>query len=97
MVISLQSISSRATQDLWGSTALTAEDLTAEQLARRRSSTGKLTKRIAGNMKAKADLTAALAQWFSQISQHLMGLVGRVRAIGTKVDEDLTAAVQEMP
>ncbi|OLP83546.1 hypothetical protein AK812_SmicGene35685 [Symbiodinium microadriaticum] len=95
MVISLQSISSRATQDLWGSTALTAEDLTAEQLARRRSSTGKLTKRIAGNMKAKADLTAALAQWFSQISQHLMGLVGRVRAIGTKVDEDLTAAVQE--
>ena len=49
-------------QDLWGSTAFAAEDLAAEQLAQSRSNaTGKLTKRIAGNVKTKMELSTALA------------------------------------
>ena len=96
-VVSLQSISSRATQDLWASTAFQSEGLTAEQLAQRRTNaTSRLTKRIVGNVQAKEDLAKALTSWFVQVSQHLLGLMGRVRAIGSKLDEDLAAAIQEM-
>ena len=97
MMTALQAISARATQDLWGSTAYSSDHLTAEQIAQRRSTaTGKLSKRIAGNMRAKQELNLALASWMSQVGQHVIGLIGRVRAISNKVDEDLTVAVQEM-
>ena len=97
MMTALQAISARATQDLWGSSAYSSDLLTAEQIAQRRSTaTGKLSKRIAGNMRAKQELSSALASWMSQVGQHVVGLIGRVRAISNKVDEDLTVAVQEM-
>ena len=97
MMTALQAISARATQDLWGITAYSSDLLTAEQIAQRRSTaTGKLSKRIAGNMRAKQELSSALAAWMSQVGQHVVGLIGRVRAISQKVDEDLTVAVQEM-
>ena len=97
MVVALQSISSRATQDLWGSAAFAADDLTAEQLAQRRTNAmSKHSKRLVGNVRAKADLTSSLGTWFARLSQHMVGLVGRIRAISQKVDEDLMAAVEEM-
>ncbi|CAE7809875.1 unnamed protein product, partial [Symbiodinium necroappetens] len=97
VVTALQSISTRATQDLWGTAAFQSDSLTAEQIAQRRSNlAGKLSKRITGDTKAKQDLAIAVGEWFSQISQHLLGLLGRMRAIGSKLDEDLSAAVQEM-
>ena len=87
----LQSISTRATQDLWTTSTFTAENLTADQLAQRRTNaTAKLAKRISGDMRAKSELTTALGAWFAQLSQHLMGL------ISTKLDEDLNVAVQDM-
>ena len=96
-VVALQSISSRATQDLWGSAAFAADDLSAEQLAQRRTNAaGKLSKRLAGDMKAKTEMISALSTWSAQIGHHLLGLVGRVRAIGSKLDEDLAGAIQEM-
>ena len=97
VVTALQSISSRATQDLWTTTSFQAENMTAEQLAQRRSNNaGKLSKRITGDTKAKIELAAALSDWLSQIGQHLLGLVGRIRVISSKLDEDLSAAIQEM-
>ncbi|CAE7663329.1 unnamed protein product [Symbiodinium microadriaticum] len=84
-------------QDLWASAAFQAHDLTAEQIAQRRTNaTSKLTKRITGNVRAKEDLTRELSLWFARIGQHLLGLLGRIRAIGTKIDEDLIQAIQEM-
>ena len=56
----------------------------------------KLSKRIAGNMRAKEDLNTALAAWFQQLAQHLLGLVGRMQAIGSKLDEDMSCAIQEI-
>ena len=47
-------------------------------------------------MRAKEELTEALNAWLLQLSQHLQGLVNRVRALGAKLDEDLTSACQEM-
>ena len=97
VVTALQSISTRATQDLWGASAFQSESLSAEQIAQRRSNqAGKLSKRISGDTKAKQDLAIAVAEWFTQISQHLLGLLGRMRALGSKIDEDLSIAVQEM-
>ena len=97
MVTALQSISSRATQDLWASSAFASNELTADQLAQRRSNaTAKLSKRINGNMKARTELATALSAWMGQLSQHLLGLLGRVRAISAKVDEDSQIAIQEM-
>ena len=97
VVTALQSISSRATQDLWTTTSFQADSLTAEQLAQRRSNNaGKLSKRITGDTKAKQELSLALSDWLSQIGQHLLGLVGRIRAISSKLDEDLSTAIQEM-
>ncbi|CAE7260484.1 unnamed protein product, partial [Symbiodinium sp. KB8] len=93
----LQSIATRTTQDLWATSAFQNEALTAEQLAQRRSNQAvKLSKRITGDTKAKHEMRTALAEWFSRISQHLVGLTGRVRAISNRLDEDLTMAVQEM-
>ena len=97
MVTALQSISSRATQDLWGTSNFTEDSLTAEQIAQRQTNLmSKLAKRLAGNVKAKADLASALDAWFARLSQHMLGLVGRIRAIGAKVDEDLLTAITEM-
>ncbi|CAE7254492.1 pol [Symbiodinium necroappetens] len=97
MVTALQSISSRATQDLWASSAFASSELTADQMAQRRSNaTAKLSKRITGNMKARMEFAASLSAWMGQLSQHLMGLLGRVRAISAKVDEDSQLAIQEM-
>ncbi|CAE7196284.1 unnamed protein product, partial [Symbiodinium necroappetens] len=97
MVTALQSISSPATQDLWASSAFASSELTADQMAQRRSNaTAKLSKRITGNMKARMEFAAALSAWMGQLSQHLMGLLGRVRAISAKVDEDSQLAIQEM-
>ena len=64
--------------------------------SRRSNQAGKLSKRISGDTKAKQDLAIAVAEWFTQISQHLLGLLGRMRALGSKIDEDLSIAVQEM-
>ncbi|CAE7283075.1 unnamed protein product [Symbiodinium sp. CCMP2592] len=44
----------------------------------------------------KSDLASALQQWFLQISQHTIGLLSQVRAIGQRLDEDTEAAVREM-
>ena len=97
MSVALQSISTRATQDLWASSAFQEDCLTAEQMAQRRTnSMSKLSKRLAGNVRAKSDMASALNGWMVQMSQHLLGLVGRVRAIGSKVDEDLSLAIQDM-
>ena len=96
-VTALQSISARATQDLWTTSTFASDNLTADQLAQRRTNAmAKLAKRINGDMRAKTELATSLGVWFAQISQHLMGLVGRMRAISNKLDEDLNMAVQDM-
>ncbi|CAE6928727.1 unnamed protein product [Symbiodinium sp. CCMP2592] len=97
MVQTLQSISSRATQDLWGQGAFSTDGATVEQLAQRTANTlGRLSKRLNGNMRAKKDLQDALTAWVSMISQHLLGLTHRVDALSRKVDEDSIAAVEEL-
>ncbi|CAE7504742.1 unnamed protein product [Symbiodinium sp. CCMP2592] len=94
---SLQSISSRATQDLWLQANFNQEDATAEQQAQRRANAiSKLSKRLTGNARAKDELKTSLQQWLSTIGLHLLGLISRVRAIGDKIDEDTRGAVQEM-
>ena len=55
-----------------------------------------LSKRISGNVRAKAELKDALSAWMMQISTHLQGLVNRAPAIGAKLDEDLQVACVEM-
>ena len=97
LVTSLQAITSRSTQDLWTGPTVVAGDTTLEQQVQRRANAiQKLSRRINGDMKAKAELASALNAWAITISQHLVGLVGRVRALGQKVDEDLAEAAQEM-
>ncbi|CAE7198612.1 unnamed protein product [Symbiodinium sp. CCMP2592] len=97
VVASLQAIAARSTQDLWSSPAAAASDLTIEQQhSRQASASYKLSKRIAGNSKAKEDLAVALAEWAGTIGLHLAGLIQRVKALGDKIDEDLRAACQEM-
>ncbi|CAE7906492.1 pol, partial [Symbiodinium necroappetens] len=97
MVTSLQAITSRSTQDLWGNPTSIPGDLSVEQQAQRRASAvGKLSKRISGNLRAKDELRASLQQWVITIAIHLAGLVQRVRALGEKVDMDLTEALREM-
>ena len=97
LVISLQAITARSTQDLWVAPTIVAGDTTVEQQAQRRATEiQKLSRRISGDMKAKVELEEALRSWMITISQHLVGLVGRVRALGAKVDEDLNAAAQDM-
>ncbi|CAE7228106.1 unnamed protein product [Symbiodinium sp. CCMP2592] len=97
MVQSLQSIATRATQDLWSQTAFTAENATVEQLAQRSANAlGRLSRRLNGNVRAKKDLQDALLAWLSTMGQHLLGLAHRVDALSRKVDEDTVAAVEEM-
>ncbi|CAE7561058.1 unnamed protein product [Symbiodinium sp. CCMP2592] len=97
MVQTLQSISSRATQDLWGQGSFTTDGATVEQLAQRTANTlGRLSKRLNGNMRAKKDLQDALTAWVSMLSQQLLGLTHRVDALSRKVDEDTIAAVEEL-
>ena len=97
VVTSLQAITSRATQGLWHSDQTVIGEVTAEQQAQRRANLIRtLSRRITGNVKAKAELKDALNQWFIQLSQHLQGLIARVSAIGHKVDEDLQTACDEM-
>ena len=74
-----------------------AGDTTLEQQVQRRANAvQKLSRRINGDMKAKQELATSLSAWAITISQHLVGLVGRVRALSQKVDEDLSEAVTEM-
>ena len=97
LTTALQSITSRSTQDLWKSNLGLEGDGTAEQRAQRRANVMRvLSKRISGNMKAKVELAEALSLWLIQIAGHMQGLVHRVRAIGSKLDEDLVAAIQEL-
>ena len=97
MVTSLQAITSRSTQDLWTSPAAAPTDLSVEQQAQRRASAvGKLSKRINGHLRAKEELRTALQTWMSSIGLHLAGLAQRVRALGDKVDVDLSEACREM-
>ena len=97
MITSLQAITSRSTQDLWGTPTSIPGDLSVEQQAQRRASAAsKLSKRISGDLKAKEELRVSLQQWMVTIAIHLAGLVQRVRALGEKVDADLTEALREM-
>ncbi|CAE7243796.1 pol [Symbiodinium sp. KB8] len=97
MTTSLQAITSRSTQDLWGTPTSIPGDLSVEQQAQRRASAvGKLSKRISGDLKAKEELRTALQQWVVTIAIHLSGLVQRVRALEDKVDTDLGEAIREM-
>ncbi|CAE7476792.1 pol [Symbiodinium sp. CCMP2592] len=97
VIASLQAIAARSTQDLWASPAAIPGDLTVEQQhSRQATASYKLSKRIAGDSKAKDDLAAALATWVNTIGLHLAGLVQRVRALGDKIDEDLMEACREM-
>ena len=97
VVQALQSIATRATQDLWSPTIAAAADATAEQgLQRRTNTTNRLSKRLAGNLRAKEELSVALQQWFVLIGQHMLGLLSQVRGLGQKFDEDIVVAAQEM-
>ena len=85
------------TSDLWRAPTGDSGDGSAEQQAQRKANAVRtLSKRISGDMRAKEELTEALNAWLLQLSQHLQGLVNRVRALGAKLDEDLTSACQEM-
>ena len=97
VVTSLQAITSRATQGLWHSEQPLTGEVTAEQHAQRRANLIRtLSRRITGNVKAKTELKEALNQWFLQLSQHLQGLLTRIAAIGSKIDEDLQVACEDM-
>ncbi|CAE7228127.1 unnamed protein product, partial [Symbiodinium necroappetens] len=97
MVVSLQAITSRSTQDLWGNPTSIPGDLTVEQQAQKRAAAvSKLSKHINGDIKAKDELKTSLQHWLGAIGQHLAGLVQRVRALGDKVDGDLAEACREM-
>ena len=99
VVQALQSIATRATQDLWSPTIAAAADATAEQgLQRRTNTTNRRSKRLAGNLRAKEELGVALQQlqWFVLIGQHMLGLLSQVRGLGQKFDEDIVVAAQEM-
>eukprot|EP00439_Symbiodinium_sp_Y106_P045284 s1821_g5.t1 len=97
VVQALQSIATRATQDLWSPTIAAAADATAEQgLQRRTNTTNRLSQRLAGNLRAKEELSVALQQWFVLIGQHMLGLLSQVRGLGQKFDEDIVVAAQEM-
>ncbi|OLP94092.1 hypothetical protein AK812_SmicGene23920 [Symbiodinium microadriaticum] len=94
----LKAISDRATQDLWqGSAGIGGGEPTAEQLAQRHANMiHRLSKRIAGDVRAKEALKTALTQWTASLGHHLAALVPRVQAISQKLDDDLSEACQEM-
>ena len=96
LTTALQAISSRATHDLWHAPSVLSGDPTAEQLAQRHANAlTKLSKRLAGDVKAKEELTASLSMWAVTLGQHLAQLVERVRALSSKLDEDLIEACSE--
>ncbi|CAE7632916.1 scube2 [Symbiodinium sp. CCMP2592] len=87
----------RGITDLWSAASIPVLEGTAEQsLQRRTNMTNKLSKRLAGNNRAKIDLAVALQQWFIQMSQHTIGLLAQVRALGQRLDEDTDVAAREM-
>ena len=94
----LKAISDRATQDLWQSPGGSGgSEPTAEQIAQRHANMiHRLSKRIAGDVRAKEALCTALGQWTASLGHHLAALVARVRAISQKLDDDLSEACQEM-
>ncbi|CAE7687206.1 unnamed protein product [Symbiodinium sp. CCMP2592] len=97
MMTALQAITARSTQDLWSSPSAVAIDMSVEQqISKAATASHKLSKRIAGDVKAKDELSKALSEWTSAIGLHLVGLVQRVQALSAKVDEDLIQACQEM-
>ncbi|CAE7725185.1 unnamed protein product [Symbiodinium sp. CCMP2592] len=97
VVQAVQSISTRATQDLWSTASMPFLEGTAEQnLQKRTNMTNKLAKRLAGNSRAKSDMALALQTWFVQIGQHAAGLLAQVRAIGQRLDADTEVAANEM-
>ena len=94
----LKAISDRATQDLWQSPGGSGGgEPTAEQIAQRHANMiHRLSKRIAGDVRAKEALRTALGQWTASLGHHLAALVARVKAISQKLDDDLSEACQEM-
>ncbi|CAE7349353.1 unnamed protein product, partial [Symbiodinium sp. CCMP2592] len=93
----VQSLSTRATQDLWTAAPVPFLAGTAEQnLQRRTNLTNKLAKRLSGNERAKVDMAVALQAWFGFVSQHMLGLLAQVRAIGQRLDDDTAVAAREM-
>ena len=97
MVTCLQAITARSTQDLWSMPTSIPGDMSVEQQAQRRAAAmGKLSKRLSGDMRAKEELRLSLQQWALAVAVHLAGLVQRAKALGDKVDADLTEALREM-
>ncbi|CAE7211553.1 CEP2 [Symbiodinium necroappetens] len=97
MVTSLQAITSRSTQELWNNPVSIMGDMSVEQQAQRRAAAmGKLSKRLQGDIRAKEELRVSLLQWLGTLGLHLAGLAQRAKALGDKVDEDLTEACREM-
>ena len=94
----LRAISDRATQDLWHNpSGVGGGEPTAEQLAQKHANMiHKLSKRIAGDVRAKEALKTSLSQWTSALGHHLAALVPRIQAISHKLDDDLNEACQEM-
>ena len=94
----LRAISDRATQDLWHNpSGVGGGEPTAEQLAQKHANTiHKLSKRIAGDVRAKEALRSSLSQWTSALGHHLAALVPRIQAISQKLDDDLSEACQDM-
>ncbi|OLQ06438.1 hypothetical protein AK812_SmicGene10271 [Symbiodinium microadriaticum] len=80
-----------------GSTGIGGGEPTAEQLAQRHANMiHRLSKRIAGDVRAKEALKTALTQWTASLGHHLAALVPRIQAISQKLDDDLSEACQEM-
>ena len=97
VVTSLQAIQSRTTQDLWSAPAALPGDMTLEQQFQRQATAfHKLSRRVTGDLKAKQDLGLSLSACMGTISQHLVGLIQRVRALGAKLDDDLQEACRDM-
>ncbi|CAE6971384.1 unnamed protein product [Symbiodinium sp. CCMP2592] len=68
MMTALQAITARSTQDLWSSPAAVAIDMSVEQqISKAATASHKLSKRIAGDVKAKDELSKALSEWTSAI------------------------------
>ena len=77
--------------------AIYARVVSVEQQAQRRAAAmGKLSKRLQGDIRAKEELRTSLLQWLGTLGLHLAGLAQRAKALGDKVDEDLTEACREM-
>eukprot|EP00439_Symbiodinium_sp_Y106_P081487 s2590_g20.t1 len=67
-----------------------------QQFQRQATAFHKLSRRVTGDLKAKQDLGLSLSACMGTISQHLVGLIQRVRALGAKLDDDLQEACRDM-